>query len=116
MSIEERLRQLEEKVETLEVRSNFRIDADGNDIPSTTKVRGMQIQCNGKVNKVTFPKAFNNKDEYVVRIESVEQVSNETVTERRIRKISGSEFHVLSSDDEDNNIVNLSITKLPKGR
>ena len=114
--IEERLRRLEEQVETLEVRSNFRFDANGNDVPRVKKIRGLRIECTGKVTKVKFTKGFNNIDEYLVDIKSVEQISGETITERRIKKISGSEFHIYSSDDQDSNLVNIGITELPKGR
>ena len=115
--IEDRLQRIEEQMEILEMRGSFRIDVKGNDVPRVKKIRGMSVECTGATTKVKIPKSFNSKDEFVVRIDSVDSEGTiATPAERRIRKISGSEFEIISTDSTDDNIVNLSITELPKGR
>ena len=114
--IEERLRRLEEQVEILEIRSNLRTDADGNDVPRVKKVRGLKVRCTGTTTRVKFLKGFNKINEYLVDVKSVEMGTSQTLTERRIRKISGSEFEIISSDPNDDNIINLGVTEESKGR
>ncbi len=110
---ETRLRELEQRVAEMESREDVVVSATGSSLGGRVKGRGLRVKLNGRVTRFDFSKSvrFTKAEDFIVEHASSVGTRQANYT---FKNIGGGVVEVTSSDENDDNTLNIKITSASK--